>query len=73
MSAYLVRQLEARPNIQTRFGCEVVGGGGEGRLDHLVLRDIASKTKSTFKNRKNRVRTQFSLILVTICICPGFY
>jgi len=48
MSDYLVRQVEATPNIQTRFGCEVVGGGGEGRLGHLVLRDIASKTESTF-------------------------
>jgi len=48
MSDYLVRQVEATPNIQTRFGSEVVGGGGEGRLDHLVLRDITSKTESTF-------------------------
>lgn len=47
MSDYLVRQIEATQNIQTRLGCEVVGGGGGGRLDHLVLRDIASKTETT--------------------------
>ncbi len=47
MSDYLVRQVEATGNIQTRLGCEVVGGGGDGRLDHLVLRDIASKSEST--------------------------
>lgn len=47
MSDYLVRQVEATENIQTRLGSEVVGGGGEGRLEHLVLRDIASKSEST--------------------------
>jgi len=47
MSDYLVRQVEATRNIQTRFGCEVVGGGGDGRLDHLILCDIASKSEFT--------------------------
>jgi thioredoxin reductase (NADPH) len=51
MSDYLVRQVEAAENIQTRLGCEVVGGGGDGRLDHLVLRDIASKSESTVDAR----------------------
>jgi thioredoxin reductase (NADPH) len=51
MSDYLVRQVEATENIQTRLGCEVVGGGGDGRLDHLVLRDIASKAESTVEAR----------------------
>jgi thioredoxin reductase (NADPH) len=57
MSDYLVRQVEATENIQTRLGCEVVGGGGDGRLDHLVLRDIASKSES-------RVEAQALLILI---------
>ena len=39
MSHYLVRQVEATPNIDVRIGTEVVGGGGDGWLDHLVLRD----------------------------------
>jgi thioredoxin reductase (NADPH) len=51
MSDYLVRQVEAAENIQTCLGCEVVGGGGDGRLDHLVLRDIASRSESTVDAR----------------------
>ncbi|SFE51099.1 FAD-dependent oxidoreductase [Blastococcus tunisiensis] len=39
MSHYLVRQVEGTPTIEVRTGTEVVGGGGEGWLDHLVLRD----------------------------------
>ena len=42
MSHYLVRQIEATPEIEVRTGTEVVDGGGEGWLDHLVLRDRAS-------------------------------
>ncbi len=38
MSHYLVRQVEATPNIDVRLGTEVVGGGGEGWLERLVLR-----------------------------------
>ena len=51
MSDYLVRQVEAAGNIRTRLGCVVVGGGGEGRLDHLVLRDLASGSESTVEAR----------------------
>ncbi len=51
MSDYLVRQVEAAENIHTHVGCEVVGGGGDGRLDHLVLRDIASRSESTVDAR----------------------
>lgn len=39
MSRYLVRQVEATSNIEVRAGAEVVDGGGNGTLDHLVLRD----------------------------------
>jgi thioredoxin reductase (NADPH) len=42
MSDYLIKEIEAAQNIQVRFGTQVVGGGGEGRLDHLVLKDLAS-------------------------------
>jgi thioredoxin reductase (NADPH) len=41
MSHYLVRQIEATPNVEVRTGTEVVDGGGDGWLDHLVLRDRA--------------------------------
>ena len=39
MSHYLVRQIESTPNIDVRLGTTIVGGGGEGWLTSLVLRD----------------------------------
>jgi thioredoxin reductase (NADPH) len=39
MSDYLVREVEATPNVDVRTGTAVVGGGGEGRLQTLMLRD----------------------------------
>jgi thioredoxin reductase (NADPH) len=42
MSEYLIREIEATPNLRVRFGTEVVGGSGFGRLDRLELRDRAS-------------------------------
>jgi thioredoxin reductase (NADPH) len=39
MSQYLVRQIEATPNIAVRTRSEVVGGAGDGWLERLVLRD----------------------------------
>lgn len=47
MSEYLVRQIEATDNIESRLGCKVVGGGGNGKLEHLVLRDIGSQIETT--------------------------
>ncbi len=38
MSQYLISQVEAAPNVEVRLGTEVVGGGGTGRLEELVLR-----------------------------------
>ncbi|MGY1986894.1 FAD-dependent oxidoreductase [Blastococcus sp. SYSU DS0669] len=42
MSHYLVHQVQETPNIEVRTGTEVVDGGGDGWLDHLVLRDRAT-------------------------------
>jgi thioredoxin reductase (NADPH) len=39
MSNYLIRGIRATPNIDVRTGTTVVGGGGQGRLQQLVLRD----------------------------------
>jgi thioredoxin reductase (NADPH) len=40
MSHYLARQIEATPNVDVRLHTDVVGGGGDdGWLRHLVLRD----------------------------------
>jgi thioredoxin reductase (NADPH) len=47
MSHYLVRQLQATPNVEIRVGTEIAGGGGEGWLTHLVLRDRASGAEET--------------------------
>jgi thioredoxin reductase (NADPH) len=41
MSHYLVSQLDGTPRLEVRLGTEVVGGGGNGRLEQLVLRDRA--------------------------------
>ncbi|HEV2769338.1 MAG TPA: NAD(P)/FAD-dependent oxidoreductase [Solirubrobacteraceae bacterium] len=42
MSHYLVREIEATPNVAVRTSTAVVGGGGEGRLQELVLRQSAT-------------------------------
>ncbi len=47
MSHYLVRGVEAAPNVDVRTGTAVVGGGGEGRLQQLVLRDTATGEEET--------------------------
>jgi thioredoxin reductase (NADPH) len=39
MSHYLVQAVEATPNVDVRTSTTVVGGGGDGRLQQLVLRD----------------------------------
>lgn len=39
MSDYLVRGIEAAPNVEVRTGTAVVGGGGAGHLQQLVLRN----------------------------------
>jgi thioredoxin reductase (NADPH) len=47
MSNYLVKEIEAASNIQVRLNTQVVDGGGEGRLEHLVLKDSASGLTET--------------------------
>jgi thioredoxin reductase (NADPH) len=37
MSDYLVRQIEATPNVAVRLGTRVVGGRGSARLESLIL------------------------------------
>jgi thioredoxin reductase (NADPH) len=49
MSQYLVRQIEATPNVDVRTGTEVVDGGGDGWVDHLVLRDRTSGAEETVR------------------------
>jgi thioredoxin reductase (NADPH) len=47
MSRYLVHEVEAAPNVEVRMGTDVVGGGGDGRLQHLVLRKGATGEHET--------------------------
>ena len=47
MSDYLVREVEATPNVEVRLGCELVGGGGDGRLEYLVLGEGATGEDET--------------------------
>lgn len=37
MSEYLIKEMETAPNIDIRYSTEVVGGGGEDGLDHVVV------------------------------------
>jgi thioredoxin reductase (NADPH) len=39
MSDYLIRQIEAAPNVVVRYRCEIAGGGGSGHLEQLLLAD----------------------------------
>ncbi|MGF1643798.1 MAG: FAD-dependent oxidoreductase [Thiotrichales bacterium] len=47
MSDYLVRAVEAAPNVEVRTGTEVIGGGGDGLLQQLVLRERATNQEET--------------------------
>jgi len=42
MSAYLVGEVQANPRITVRPSCEIVEGGGSGRLEWVVARDIST-------------------------------
>ncbi len=45
MSSYLIREIDATPNMSVRHSVEVVDGGADmGTLDHIVLRDRVSGT-----------------------------
>jgi thioredoxin reductase (NADPH) len=46
MSHYLVQAIEAAPNVEVRTGTTVAGGGGDGYLQHLVLRESGGKEET---------------------------
>ena len=50
MSEYLITEIEAARNVEVRLNTRVVGGGGEGRLEHLVLEDSASGATQTARS-----------------------
>jgi thioredoxin reductase (NADPH) len=45
MSAYLVRQIAATPNVVVRLGTSVVGGRGGVRLEGLTLQDARTSSR----------------------------
>jgi thioredoxin reductase (NADPH) len=47
MSHYLVREVEATPNLQVRTGTVVADGTGDGHLQQLVLRNSDTGDKDT--------------------------
>jgi thioredoxin reductase (NADPH) len=47
MSDYLVREIAAAPNVTVRHHVQVVGGGGEVRLERVVLRDLVTGAEET--------------------------
>jgi thioredoxin reductase (NADPH) len=47
MSDYLIREIEAGNNVEVRLNTRVVGGGGEGRLERVVLEDSALEQTET--------------------------
>jgi thioredoxin reductase (NADPH) len=47
MSDYLIRELEAAPNVTVRMGVEVINGHGQGRLTGLTLKDRRSGATKT--------------------------
>jgi thioredoxin reductase (NADPH) len=42
MSDYLIKEIKRTDNVGVRLDTRVVGGGGEGRLERLVLEDTAA-------------------------------
>ena len=44
MSSYLVRAIEATPNVVVRLRTEVVDGGGDGSLERITLADRVNGT-----------------------------
>jgi thioredoxin reductase (NADPH) len=47
MSEYLITEIYAAGNIEVRFNTQVIDGGGEGRLEHLGLKDSVSGSTET--------------------------
>lgn len=47
MSEYLIKEIEAAQNIDALFRTRVVDGGGEGRLERLVLKNLESERTET--------------------------
>ncbi len=47
MSDYLIREIDAAPNIDVRYGVQVTGGTGTDRLESLVLEDRRTQARQS--------------------------
>ena len=47
MSSYLVREIDAAPNVDVEYGVQVAGGTGTDHLQSLVLEDLLSRARRT--------------------------
>ncbi len=47
VSDYLIRAIQATPNVEVRTATAVAGGGGNGHLQHLVLRGSGTGEQET--------------------------
>jgi thioredoxin reductase (NADPH) len=47
MSDYLVREIDAAPNVEVRYGVQVTGGTGTDHLESLVLEDRHTQTRQS--------------------------
>src|SRR5215213_4762808 len=47
MSDYLIKEIEATDTVEVRLNTRVIGGGGKGGLESLILRDFASGSTET--------------------------
>jgi len=47
MSDYLIREIDAAPNVDVRYGVQVTGGTGTDRLESLVLEDRRTRTQES--------------------------
>ena len=45
MSEYLITLLDSTPNLDVRYGREIVDGGGEDLFDHVVVRDRSTDAR----------------------------
>ena len=45
MSDYLIREIDAAPNVAVRYGVQVAGGTGTDHLESLVLEDTTTRAR----------------------------
>src|SRR5262245_44197504 len=68
MSDYLVRQVKATWNMRVRLGTEIVGGGGNGWLNHLVLADrLQEARKPSTPTRSYLISCGSRARLIRVC------